>query len=79
MGALFRLGSGQDRWLSIGAFALVGGSAVALTTFALGTGSIVVDVTAKDGSRVPPFQLFVDERKVDCAGDPLRGLGSRTW
>jgi len=69
MGALSRLRSG-DRWLGIGAFALVGGSAVALTTFALGTGSIVVDVTAKDASQVRPFQLFVDGRKVDCEGTP---------
>ena len=70
MGALSRLGSGQDRWLGIGAFALVGSSAVALTTFALGTGSLVVDVTVKDASRVPPFQLFVDGRKVNCEGTP---------
>lgn len=70
MGALSWLARGQDRWLGIGAFALVGGSAVALTTFALGTGSILVDVTAKDASRVPPFQLFVDERQVDCEGTP---------
>jgi len=70
MGALSRLRNGRDRWLGIGAFTLVAGSTVAVTSFALATGSIVVNVTAKDGSRVQRFQLFVDGAKIDCEGTP---------